>query len=167
MKRFIFSLIFALTIASGISATPSFSLSLGGDFFNYEKAFLAMDASCVVPIKKGMELDMGANFGITTRVEDSTTEALFYIPLNLGLNFLFNEESKLNYLVGTGLSPQFQYIDESRFYMGPYLKGGVRVKVHEYMKWFLEAQQDLLIGPPNWINTTTSIKTGILFSFGS
>lgn len=167
MKRYIFSLIFALTIASGVSAAPSFSASIGGDFFNYEKAFLALGASCVIPIKNGLELNLGANFGISTRVEGGTTEALFYIPFDFGLNFIFNNESKVNFLVGTGLSPQFLYIDESSFYLGPYLKGGIRVQVHEYMRWFCEVQQDLLIGAPEWINTTTSIRTGILFSLGS
>ena len=93
MKRIILSLIFALTIASGISASPSFSVSIGGDFFNYENAFLDIGASCVIPIKNGMEFNIGANFGITTRVEGETTEALFYIPFDFGLNFLFNEES--------------------------------------------------------------------------
>ena len=114
-----------------------------------------------------MEFHMAANFGISTRTVDSTVEALFYIPFDFGLNFIFNEESKLNFLVGTGLTPQILSMNEVSFYMGPYLKGGIRVKVHEYMKWFLEVQQDLLVGAPKWINTTTSIRTGILFSLGS
>lgn len=167
MKRFIFSLIFALAVAYSISAAPSFSVSLGGDFFNYDRAFLDIGTSCVVPIRNSLELNLGANFGIATRGEGASTEALIYIPFDIGLNFIFNEESKLNFLVGAGLSPQFLHIDESRFYMGPYLKGGIRVQVHKYMKWFFEVQQDLLIGAPKWINTTTSLRTGILFSLGS
>jgi len=167
MKRFVFFLIFAMTAAVEVSAAPSFSVSIGGDFFNYEKAFLDMGASCTIPLKSSMELHLGANFGIATRSSDSTTEALFYLPFDFGLNFIFNEESKLNFLVGAGLTPQILYDKKASFYMGPYLKGGIRVKVHEYMKWFFEAQQDLLIGAPNWINTTTSIRTGILFSIES
>lgn len=167
MKRFIFSLIIALAITSGISAAPSFSVSLGGDFFNYEKAFLDIGASCVIPINNGLELNFGANFGISTKGEGEAIEALLYIPFDFGLNFIFNDEAKLNILVGTGLSPQFLSMSESSFYLGPYLKGGIRIKVHDYMKWFFEVQQDLLIGAPKWINTTTSLRTGILFSLGS
>jgi hypothetical protein len=55
--------------------------------------------------------------------------------------------------------------DEFRFLMGPYLKGAVRVKVHPIMSWYLEAQQDLLIGGDDWINTGTRLSTGINFAF--
>jgi hypothetical protein len=167
MKRFLFPIIFVLVAVSSLSATPSFSVSIGGDFFNYEKAYLDMGASGVFPIKNGMEINFGVNVGIATRTVDSNTEATFYVPFDLGLNFVFNENSKLNFLIGTGITPQFLFENGTSFYMGPYLKGGIRVQVHEYMKLFFELQQDLIIGAPHWINTTTSVRTGILFSLGS
>jgi hypothetical protein len=49
--------------------------------------------------------------------------------------------------------------------MGPYLGAGVRVRVHPYMVWFVEGRQDLVIGKPDWINTSSRISSGIIFSF--
>lgn len=167
MKRFTGIVIFTLVFAAGLSAAPAYSLSIGGDFFNYKNAFLDIGASCIIPIENGMELNFDANFGISTTNDGTTTKANIYLPFDVGLNFIFNEQSKMNFLVGTGITPQFLNVDSPRFYIGPYLKGGIRLKVHEYMRWFFEAQQDLLIGAPGWINTTTSLRTGILFSFGS
>lgn len=167
MKRYISLLIFTLIMTSGLSADPSYSLNLGGDFFNYKNTFLDIGASCVIPIANNMELNFGANFGIATETEGSETEANFYIPLDFGLNFIFNDQSKLNFLAGAGVTPQLLILDDTKFYMGPYFKGGVRYQVHEYMRLFLEVQQDLLIGAPQWINTATRVRTGILFSFAS
>ncbi len=167
MKRILLISMILCAAATGLSAQPSFSAGIGGDFFNYEKNFLDMGSSMVVPIAEGMELNLGVNFGIATETEDSDVDASFYIPFDLGLNFLFNEEQALQYLVGVGLTPQFLFDDGTDFYMGPYAKGGIRVKVHEYMKWFIELQQDLVIGAPDWINTVTRVKTGVLFNLGS
>lgn len=167
MKRYICILAFTFIIALNLSSTPSYSLNIGGDFFNYKNAFLDIGASCVIPVAKNMELNFGANFGIATETEGSATEANFYIPLDFGLNFIFNDQSKMSFLAGAGITPQLLILDETRFYMGPYFKGGIRVKVHENMKWFLEVQQDLLIGAPQWINTATRARTGILFSFAA
>ena len=167
MKRILFPFILLCAAASALYAQPSFTAGIGGDFFNYDKAFLDMGGSVVVPIQEGMEFNLGMNFGIATESDGSDVDALFYFPIDAGINFVFNEEEKLNYLVGVGLTPQFLFNDGTSFYMGPYVKGGLRLKVHEYMKWFIELQQDLVIGAPDWINTVTRVKTGILFNMGS
>ena len=167
MKRILLPLIIMCAGLSALHAQPSFSAGIGGDFFNYDKAFLDMGGSMVIPIAEGMEFNLGVNFGIATETEGSDVDASFYLPFDIGLNFVFNEEETLHYLVGVGLSPQFMFDDGTDFYMGPYVKGGLRLSVHEYMKWFIELQQDLVIGAPDWINTVTRVKTGILFNLGS
>ena len=57
--------------------------------------------------------------------------------------------------------------DEFRFLMGPYLKGAFRLRVHPIMHWYLEYQQDLLIGGDEWINAASRITTGINFKLGA
>jgi hypothetical protein len=49
--------------------------------------------------------------------------------------------------------------------MGPYLKAEVRAKVHRIMSLIVELQQDLLIGGPAWVNTSTRISAGVNFTF--
>jgi hypothetical protein len=167
MKKILISMIIFCSALTGLSAQPSFSAGIGGDFFNYDKNFLDMSSSMVVPIAEGMEFNLGVNFGIATESDGGDVDASFYVPFDLGLNFVFSEEQPLHYLVGVGLTPQFLFDDGTDFYMGPYVRGGIRAQVHEYMKWFLELQQDLVIGAPDWINTVTRVKTGILFNLGS
>ena len=126
MKRILLPLIILCIASAAAYAQPSFSAGIGGDFFNYEKAFLDMGASTVVPIAEGMEFNLGINYGIATETDGGDVDASFYLPFDIGLNFVFNEESKLHYLVGVGVTPQFIFDDGTDFYMGPYVKGGVR-----------------------------------------
>ncbi len=158
----------AIMLASSLLfAGPSFTAALGGDFFNYEKSFLDISGAYIVPLHDDLELNIGAGFGISTEENNGEVDALFYIPMDLGINFLFPGTGNISYLVGAGVTPQFVITDERKMYIGPSIKGGVRIRTHEYMQWILELQQDLLIGPPDWINTATRFRTGIQFSFGN
>ena len=166
MKRVIAAC--AIILASSMLwSVPSFTAALGGDFFNYEKSFLDISGAYIVPLQEDLELSIGAGFGISTEERNGETEALFYIPLDLGLNFIFPGKGNISYLVGAGVTPQFVIADDRKLYLGPSIKGGVRIRTHEYMQWIIELQQDLLIGPPDWINTATRFRTGIQFSFGT
>ena len=167
MKRILYLLTAGLLVSGLLSAAPapSFSATLGGDFFNYEDGFLDISGAYIVPLRDELELSLAAAFAISTEEREGDTEAIFYLPFDLGLNFIFPASSSLAYLLGAGVTPQFLFTDEDRFYLGPYLKGGVRIRTHEYMQWVLELQQDLLIGPPDWINTATRVRSGIIFSF--
>ncbi|ORC35636.1 hypothetical protein B4O97_08300 [Marispirochaeta aestuarii] len=164
MKRVHLALILMLLAASAWAA-PSFVATLGGDFFNYEDGFLDIGGAYIVPLHSDLELSLGAGFGLWPEEGSGSNDARFYIPLDLGLNFLFPGNEKVSYLLGAGVTPQFLFADENRTYVGPFIKGGIRIRTHEFMQWIIEAQQDLLIGPPDWINTSTRIRTGIQFSF--
>ncbi len=150
---------------------PSFSASLGFDFFNYTEIYLDTGITYNHPLTDGLELTLGADFSLMTQQEtDGTVSPYFYIPINVGLNFIF-QDTFPTYLLGVGLSPVVRIppseTDEGRFYMGPYIKAGIRIRVHRLMNWFINVYQDLLIGKPAWINTTTRIYTGINFRFSS
>lgn len=165
MKHLVSAVILTVLTATAVWGAPSFTAALGGDFFNYEEGFLDISGAYIVPLQKELELNIGGAFAISTEERDGETEAVFYIPLDLGLNFTFPAGTGLRYILGAGVTPQFLFTDERRFYIGPYMKGGLRFRIHEYMQWIIELQQDLLIGPPDWINTATRVRTGIQFSF--
>lgn len=162
-------ILFTLLPAAFAAAGPlSISAQIGGNFLNYQKGYLSTGAALVYKIRPDMELDLGADFALSTSGTGEDIVADILIPLDLGLNFTFPTGS-MEYLLGIGLSPTFNNRnsdDSFRFYMGPFLKGGIRLQIHPVMSWFVEAQQDLLIGPPLWINTSTRIHTGILFEMG-
>ncbi|MFW6329233.1 MAG: hypothetical protein ACOC28_03985 [Alkalispirochaetaceae bacterium] len=171
MKRAILTLTVAtmvlLFVPAPVSADSSFSAHIGGNFFRYDTAYLTTGANYLNALRPDLELDIGVFFGIATE-EDSAgdTVPLFLLPINLGLNFLFPGESA-TFLLGAGITPVFDFDEEeSRFYIGPYLAGGVRLQVHPVMSWFVQAQQDLLIGGDDWINTATRLTTGINFTLG-
>ncbi|NOY10368.1 MAG: hypothetical protein GXP33_16155 [Spirochaetes bacterium] len=155
------------------SQSSSFSASLGMDFFNYKESYLDTGVAYNHLITNGLELALGLNFAL--RTENAGTDAspnivpYFFIPLDIGLNFTFEGFQPATILFGVGVTPVLRIppdeTDTGRFYMGPYVKAGVRVKVQRLLNWFVEVQQDLVIGKPNWINTTTRIYTGINFSF--
>ncbi|AFG36359.1 hypothetical protein [Spirochaeta africana] len=167
MKRttILASLVLLLAGPVGISAT-SFSAGLGMDFLNYERPYLSTHLAYIGELAENVEMELGGTFGIV--VEDQ--EPGFFLPLQLGLGFVFPDLPGVDGILGVGASPAFNWgvgVDDFRFYLGPYLKAGVRVPVHPFMRWYLEVQQNLHIGPPQWINTSTRVMTGINFHFGN
>lgn len=171
MRRTSFTLTIAALLLSILAipaaADSSFSAHIGGNFFRYDTAYLTTGANYLNQLRPDLELDIGAFFGIATEQDaQGDTVPLFLIPVNLGLNFLFPGEAA-TFLLGAGITPVFDFNEEeSRFYMGPYIAGGVRLQIHPVMSAFLQAQQDLLIGGDEWINTATRLTTGINFTLG-
>lgn len=170
-KLLIISFFIFLILAIPTFAENSVSTGVGVNFFRYNTTYLtALSAAYHHQLSEGLELNIGGDFNIATRKDDDgEVKPRFVIPANVGLNFTFPQE-KMIFLFGTGLTPTFNINndldggDRFRFYMGPYLKGAVRVKVHPIMRWYLEYQQDLLIGGKNWINSSSRVVTGINFS---
>jgi hypothetical protein len=125
------------------------------------------------PITDDMEGSVGLDFALWPQKNSTTGEInpKFLLPVNLGLNFIFDEKQP-HFYIGIGLSPVFRIYPAAvapdtslRFYMGPFAKAGLRLQVHEMMNWYIEFQQDLSIGPPAWINTATRVYSGINFRF--
>ena len=150
----------------------SFAVGLGLDFFNYspDEIYLSLDLSYLRELGDDFVLRIGTGFELTTLPR-------FLVPLVFGLNFYFPIKERFEFFLGFGLAPIFKIgpgtegdSEDSalfRFYIGPYVSGGARVRVHKYMKLYIELQQDLLIGPPRWINNSTRIHGGICFSLPS
>jgi len=167
MKRFlsVIAVLLGMVGATGVSAA-SFSAGLGVDFFNYEQGYLSTHAAYMNEITENVELEIGATFGILVENQEPS----FYLPAHLGLGFVFPDLPAVDGILGVGVTPAFNWgnaVDDTGFYLGPYLKGGIRVPVHPFMRWYIEVQQNLLIGPPQWINTSTRVMSGINFFFGS
>lgn len=171
MRRIVMTIAGLALALSPLAADSSFSLGMGTNLFRYQTAYLtALSATYLHELEDGLEINIGGEFGITTdENEAGDTIPSFLIPFNLGLNFTFPRE-RSTFLFGTGLSPVFNFNPDTetefRFLMGPYVKGALRLRVHPIMSWYLEAQQDLLIGGEDWINTGTRLSTGINFAFG-
>ncbi|MFO7850018.1 MAG: hypothetical protein R6V67_08675 [Spirochaetia bacterium] len=154
----------------GAFSMPVFSESMftgkfGVNFFTYKTVYLTTGAAYQHSIREAMNLVYGADFGIHTKENDEgDVEASFLVPLKLGLNFPFGGDT-VSYSVGTGISPSFTFGESSDpgFLMGPYLNGSMRIKVHPVMSIFLQVQQDLLFGAPEWIYTGTRMQLGISF----
>lgn len=164
-----FILLTVLAIAPA-AADSSFSAHIGGNFFRYDTAYLTTGGNYLNALRDDLELDIGAFFAIATEKNDQgETVPSFLIPVNLGLNFLFPQE-RVTFLLGTGITPVFNFSDEDAggndFYMGPYIGAGTRLQIHPVMSWFVQVQQDLLIGGDEWINTATRLTTGINFTLG-
>ena len=172
MRRILIVLVVITTLSAPAFAENSFSAGLGVNFFRYDTTYLtAIAANYQHELRPDLELNIGGEFGITTDEDsDGDTVPSFLIPVNVGLNFAFPSE-RTTFLFGTGLTPVFNINpdtdDEFEFYMGPYVKGAMRLKVHPIMSWFVEVQQDLLIGGDDWINVASRVSTGINFSFPS
>jgi len=154
------SVIFPLggnTIATG---------EFGFNFFGYETIYLTTGVLYQVEIIDGMDFVGGADFGIHTVPGDSgEIEADFLIPLKVGIYFPF-QVGQIKFGFGTGLTPCFQNTHDgsgAEFLMGPYINGSIRIKVHTVMSVFLQVQQDLLFGKPDWIYTGSRINAGISF----
>ena len=152
-------------IAFSASADTGFSAGLNFDFLNYEKAFIAPEFAYMPTLAQGMELSLGIGFGIYVQNLVPT----FQIPVKAGLNFIFPEMAGFEIYVSTGLLPEFIYGETQSllFFIGPYLGGGVRFKVHPLMSWFINVEQPLLIGAPKWLNTGTRVATGMQFRFAT
>ncbi|MFP4010979.1 MAG: hypothetical protein ACLFUM_04700 [Spirochaetaceae bacterium] len=167
MRRTI-ALLLLLGIPALVSAESAFNAKIGGNFYRYERGYLSTGLTYLLTLEEGMELNVGGDFGISTRREDGEIKPSFLVPANVGLNFTFPQEVT-NFYVGFGLTPVFAFNTESdddfSFLMGPYGRAGMRLRVHRIMSWFVEYQQDLLIGGEQWINTSTRLNTGIHFSF--
>ena len=174
-RRMLYAIgVFVLTVFVPVStwAQSSFSAGVGVNFFRYETTYLtALSATYQHELQEGLELNIGGDFNITTKEnKNDDIKPRFVIPANIGLNFTFPQEM-VTFLFGTGLTPVFnintdlEEEEQFHFYMGPYLKGAMRVKVHPIMSWFVEYQQDLLIGGDDWINSSSRVLTGINFAF--
>ncbi len=154
------SVIFPL--GGGTIATGEF----GVNFFGYETPYLTTGVLYQVEIVDGMDFVAGADFGIHRVADDSgDIQADFLIPLKLGIYFPF-DLGQTEFGFGTGLTSCFQNTSDDTgadFLMGPYINGSLRVKVHPVMSIFLQIQQDLLFGKPNWIYTGSRINIGISF----
>lgn len=171
-RRVVLSIaLLSLFSLSHLGAQQSFSAHIGGNFFRYDTAYLTTGVSSLTQLRDDLELDIGAFFGIATEEDDQgETVPSFLIPVNVGLNFLFPTE-RATFLLGAGVTPVFNFSEEdaggNEFFMGPYIGAGARLKIHPVMSWFVQAQQDLLIGGDDWINTATRLTTGINFTLGS
>jgi hypothetical protein len=141
---------------------------IGGYFFRYDTAYLSTGGSFLYETDRDYEIEFGGEFGIrTTRDDDRKITPEFFIPIHAGLNFLFDRGPVVLY-IGTGLVPAFLVEtgsgSDSTFFLGPYVKAGLRVPMHPVMSGLLEVQQDLLFGGEHWVNTATRIAAGLRFS---
>ncbi len=169
MKKIVIAVAGLLILSSAGFALDGKTLVTGGfglNFFGYETLYLTTGVLYQVEIKEGMDLVGGADFGIHTETSDSEeVEADFLIPLKIGIYFPFQGE-KIKYGFGTGLTPCFQSKHDdtgAKFLVGPYVNGSMRIKVHPVMSIFLQIQQDLLFGKPDWIYMGSQVKLGISF----
>ena len=158
-----------LLVSAGAFAAGGGSLltgNFGVNFFGYKTTYLTTGIVYQRELRPGMDMVGGADFGIHTEQGSSgETLADFLIPFKLGIEFPFSGTNTV-LSFGTGLSPCFQFTHDSNdasFLMGPYVTGTARVKVHPVMSVFLQVQQDLLFGKPDWIYTGTRLAVGVSF----
>ena len=167
-RRILIVVIVAIAAVPSVFAEASFSTYIGGSFFRYEQGFLTTGVTYLGGIGEQLELDLGVDFGIATETDSQgQVTPQFFVPVEIGLNFTFPGDL-FSFYFGPGLSAIF-YIQPAAeppitFFVGPFLHGGVRVRVHAIMSLFAEVQQDLLIGGTMWVNTATRVCAGINFS---
>lgn len=139
---------------------------LGINFFGYDTTYLTTGILYHMEVKDSMYIVGGVDFGISRVSSNSEiVGADFLIPLKIGIEFPF-QVNNLKYGFGAGITPcfQFTYNDTgAEFLIGPYINGSIRIKVHPVMSVFLQLQQDLLFGKPDWIYTGTRMNLGITF----
>ncbi|MCK5198614.1 MAG: hypothetical protein KAR21_09700 [Spirochaetales bacterium] len=169
MKKLIMVIVGLSILSAAVFASDSKTMVTGGfgiNFFGYNAPYLTTGFLYQVEIKDGMDLVGGVDFGIRTKTNSSgEVEADFLIPLKIGVYFPFPGE-KITFGFGSGLSPCFQFThndSDAGFLVGPYINGSLRMKVHPVMSVFLQVQQDILFGKPDWIYTGSQIKAGISF----
>ncbi|MDC7125589.1 MAG: hypothetical protein PQJ46_08470 [Spirochaetales bacterium] len=169
MKKFFFILVlFSSTIAMSLSASPLIPFKMGVVFPNYDNAYLVVNSGAYIPLQDNLEFSIAGAFGIRTETTSyNNVNAYFYIPIDLGVTFLFPIPANFTIISGVGLSSQFLFDDNFYYHLGPYLKVGMRYRLHPNMQLSLEAKQDLTFGPSEWINTSTQISAGIVFNFDS
>lgn len=172
-RRILMIALLGTALAGAAWADGSFSLGVGGNFFLNGSPYLdAVSANYSHVLQETLELSFGADLALNVANQDSEGQPLpsFLVPITLGLDFAFPGEV-VTFLFGTGVSPILNFNpgteDEFRFYIGPFLQTELRIRVHPIMSIFVSAQQDLPIGRPNWINTSTRLLTGINFAFGA
>ncbi len=167
-RRLSIMMFLLVSSVSVLAADISISTGIGVNFFRAERPYLtALSVTYQPVIAEGLELNIGSEFAITTEGDGGQTNPNILLPFNIGLNFTFPQEAS-TFLFGVGITPVFSFMPEDdnfQFYMGPYVKGALQVRVHPIMSWFMEAKQDLLIGGPEWINSSTRLLTGINFSY--
>ena len=165
------SILLLVALCVPASAESSLSTYIGGAFYRFQESYLLTGLTYLATAQNQMELNITADFGITTVTNtEGQTLPRFYIPVSGGINFTFPGDP-LTFFFGTGMSPVFLIApgadDPFTFLLGPYAKTGVRLRVHEIMSVLLEVQQDLLFGGPKWVNTSTKVIAGIKFSLAS
>ena len=166
MKRFPLLFLFVFFGFAPAAFSQALSAGIGADFLRYRDAFLDVRTQYIHHLNPDVEIFVGASFAITTRKDDDgSTRADFLIPADLGVNFLFPLGETFAWYFGIGATAQtlLPHTETKRFFMGPFANLGIRVGIHTYMEWYLEARQDLLFGKPDWINTSTRLSTGIVF----
>lgn len=169
MKKIIIGIVGLFILSAVIFASDSKTMVTGGfgiNFIGYKTPYLTTGFLYQVEIKDGMDFVGGVDFGIRIEtISSDEVEADFLIPLKFGVYFPFPGE-KITFGFGSGLSPCFQFSNDDSdagFLVGPYISGSMRIRVHPVMSIFLQIQQDLLFGKPNWIYTGSQIKAGISF----
>jgi len=168
VKKKLFTAALLLICAGTVPAAAESMVTgnFGVNLFGYNTTYLTTGVMYQKSVQTGMDMVVGADFGIHTEKNTSNeVEADFLIPLRLGLHFPF-QHKKVTYGFGTGITPTFQFEqneDSAGFLMGPYVNGSVRIQVHPVMSVFLQYQQDLLFGEPDWIYTGSRFLVGISF----
>lgn len=163
MKTKIIIILTIFTATASLSALPLIPFTLGAAFPRYENAYMLVGSGIHFPLENNLELSLTGAFGIRTEdTESGTVDADIFIPINGGINFLFPTKGNFTFLAGAGFSAQMEFTDDFYFLMGPYARGGIRYRVHKNMQLTMEVQQDLVFGPPQWINATTQINAGIV-----
>ena len=166
-KRILPAALLLILIGAGpVCADSMITGNFGVNLFAYETTYLTTGVMYQKSVQPGMDMVVGGDFGIHTEKNSAgEVQADFLIPLRLGLHFPF-QQKKATYGFGAGLTPTFQFEqseDSAGFLMGPYVNGSVRIKVHPVMSVFLQYQQDLLFGEPEWIYTGSRFLIGISF----
>ncbi len=169
-RRFVLAIAILVSLTAPVWSDGSFSIGIGGNFFLNDQGYLdAVSASYQHVLQDGLELNLGADLALNTQNSNAAGEKVpsFLIPVTMGLNFIFPGDV-LTFVFGTGISPIFNFNpetdDEFLFYMGPFTRAEVRVRVHPIMSWLVSVQQDLQIGGNDWINGSTRVLTGINFA---
>ena len=175
MKRIALVLFILLAVLAASPAEElSFAGQVGGIFLNYapDDIYLRMGFGMYAPLGQNLAFHLGIGFALRTDETDSgAIVPKILIPSKLGLIFGF-PVGVVSFHIGFGLTPLIKIDatvdpDVGYFFLGPYLLGEVRFHIHEQMAILVSAEQDLLIGGTNWINTATQLGAGMIFSIPS